>query len=222
MVCFERDIERLKKIAEFLGADIFAYGEERGEYDVLVYRASTGIVVRKLCGSLKNKFEDPAVVVLDPTLSYAIPLIGGHEGANEVAKKLEGIGIKAIITTSAEFQNGYSIGVGFRRNSSASEIVIAVKTALNELGIPIGEVKILATALIKKKSKAFREAIEALEIPAGFVSDDGINSMKVRESSAKKIGLKSVAEACALYYSKNKELLMPKKVYGGVTVAVAR
>lgn len=212
----------MKSIAEFLKADLFVYGEELGEYDVLVYRASTGIVVRKLCGSLKNKFEDPAVVVLDPRLSYAIPLVGGHEGANEVAKMLEGIGLKAIITTSAEFEEGYSIGVGFRRNSSASDIVDAVKTALNELGIQTEEVKILATALIKKKNKAFREAIEALGIPAGFVSEYGINSMDVRESSATKIGLKSVAEACALYYSKNKELILPKKVYGGVTIAIAR
>lgn len=212
----------MKSIAKFLKADLFVYGEELGEYDVLVYRASTGIVVRKLCGSLKNKFEDPAVVVLDPTLSYAIPLVGGHEGANEVAKMLEGIGLKAIITTSAEFEEGYSIGVGFRRNSSASEIVDAVRKALNELGIQTEEVKILATALIKKKNKAFREAIEALGIPAGFVSEYGINSMEVKESSAKKIGLKSVAEACALYYSKNKELILPKKVYGGVTIAIAR
>lgn len=212
----------MKSIAKFLKADLFVYGEELGEYDVLVYRASTGIVVRKLCGSLKNKFEDPAVVVLDPTLSYAIPLVGGHEGANEVAKMLEGIGLKAIITTSAEFEEGYSIGVGFRRNSSASDIVDAVRKALNELGIQTEEVKILATALIKKKNKAFREAIEALGIPAGFVSEYGINSMEVKESSAKKIGLKSVAEACALYYSKNKELILPKKVYGGVTIAIAR
>lgn len=212
----------MKSIAKFLKADLFVYGEELGEYDVLVYRASTGIVVRKLCGSLKNKFEDPAVVVLDPTLSYAIPLVGGHEGANEVAKMLEGIGLKAIITTSAEFEEGYSIGVGFRRNSSASDIVDAVRKALNELGIQTEEVKILATALIKKKNKAFREAIEALRIPAGFVSEYGINSMEVKESSAKKIGLKSVAEACALYYSKNKELILPKKVYGGVTIAIAR
>lgn len=212
----------MKSIAKFLKADLFVYGEELGEYDVLVYRASTGIVVRKLCGSLKNKFEDPAVVVLDPTLSYAIPLVGGHEGANEVAKMLEGIGLKAIITTSAEFEEGYSIGVGFRRNSSASDIVDAVRKALNELGIQTEEVKILATALIKKKNKAFREAIEALRIPAGFVSEYGINSMEVKESSAKKIGLKSVAEACALYYSKNKELILPKKVYGGVTIAIAK
>lgn len=212
----------MKKIAEFLKADLYIYGRESEDYDVIVYRVAAGIVVRKFCRSLKSKFEDPAVVVLDPTLSYAIPLLGGHEGANEVAKRLEGIGIRAVITTSAEFQEGYSIGIGFRRNSRSEEIVNAVKAAMNELDISSGEVKILATALMKKRSLAFRDAARNLGIPAGFVSDDGINSMKVRESAAVKIGLKSVAEACALYYSKNKELLLPKRVYGGVTVAIAR
>lgn len=221
-MCFEKDVERIKKIAEFLNADFFVYGEEPKDYDVFVYRASAGIVVRRLCESLKSKFEDPAVVVLDPTLSYAIPLLGGHEGANEVAKRLEEIGLRAVITTSAEFEDGYSIGVGFRKNSDSADIVKAVRAVMSELRISGEDVKIIATALIKKKSQAFREAVKALGIPAGFVSEIAINSMNVRSSSAIKIGLKSVAEACALYYSKYKELVMPKKVFGGVTVAVAR
>lgn len=214
----------MRKISEFLKADLFVFEDqiELEKYDVLVFRASTGIVVRKLCEKLRNKFEDPAVVVLDPTLNFAIPLLGGHEGANEVAKKLEALGMKAVITTSAEFEDGYAVGIGFRRNSSSKQIVNAILEALNLLGIEKSEVKILATALIKKRSEAFREAVKMLGIPAGFVSDESINSMNVAKTSAVKIGLKNVAEACALYYSKNKELVLPKKVFGGVTVAVAR
>lgn len=214
----------MRKISEFLKADLFVFGDqiELEKYDVLVFRASTGIVVRKLCEKLRNKFEDPAVVVLDPTLNFAIPLLGGHEGANEVAKKLEALGMKAVITTSAEFEDGYAVGIGFRRNSSSKQIVNAILEALNLLGIEKSEVKILATALIKKRSEAFREAVKMLGIPAGFVSDESINSMNVAKTSAVKIGLKNVAEACALYYSKNKELVLPKKVFGGVTVAIAR
>jgi len=212
----------MRKIAEFLKADLLFYEEKPESYDVLVYRVPTGIVVRKLCDSLKDKFEDPAVVVIDPTLSYAIPILGGHEGANEVAKKLEALGMKAVITTSAEFDSRFSVGVGFRRNSSAEEIVKAVEEALSILGISEKDVKIVATAMVKKRSKAFREAIKMLRIPAGFVSSEALNAMKLKETSAVKIGIKNVAEGCALFYSKNKELVMPKKVFGGVTVAVAR
>lgn len=198
------------------------FGKESFDYDVLVYRAPIGVIFRKICKKLKSKFEDPAVVVLDPTLSYAIPILCGHEGANEVALKLEKIGMKAIITTSAEFDEGFSVGIGFRKSVRCSDIVNAVLNALIEKGICITEVKILATAMIKKKSIALREASKFLGVPVGFVSEEVINSMNVRTTSASKIGLKSVAEACALFYSKNFEIILHKKVYGGVTVAIAR
>ncbi|MCS7122088.1 MAG: cobalamin biosynthesis protein [Archaeoglobaceae archaeon] len=209
-------------MAEFLKAELLLFGKESLNYDVLVYRAPISVVFRKLSKIVKNKFDDPAVVVLDPTLSYAIPVLCCHEGANEVALKLEKIGIKAIITTSAEFEESYSIGVGFRKDTKCLEIVDAVLMALIESKICITEVKILSTAIIKKSSLAFREASKFLGIPIGFVSSDAINSMDVKTSSASKIGLKSVAEACALFYSKNFEIVFPKKVYGGVTVAIAR
>ncbi|MDI9643346.1 MAG: cobalamin biosynthesis protein [Archaeoglobaceae archaeon] len=214
----------MKKVADLLKADLLLWNDEIdfGKYDVLIFRAPAGVVVRKLCGKLKSKFEDPAIVVLDPSLSYAIPLLGGHEGANEIAKRLELLGMKAVITTSAEFEEGYSIGVGFRKNSSSQEIVEAINEAINLLKISLKDVKIVATAMIKKKDSEFRKAVEYLGLPAGFVSEETINSMNVRETSAVKIGLKNVAEACALYYSKNKELILPKKVFGGVTIAVAR
>ncbi|MEM2086303.1 MAG: cobalamin biosynthesis protein, partial [Archaeoglobaceae archaeon] len=98
----------------------------------------------------------------------------------------------------------------------------AINEAINLLKISLKDVKIVATAMIKKKDSEFRKAVEYLGLPAGFVSEETINSMNVRETSAVKIGLKNVAEACALYYSKNKELILPKKVFGGVTIAVAR
>ena len=46
--------------------------------------------------------------------------------------------------------------------------------------------------------------------------------MDVRETKAKIIGVKNVAEACAIYASIHGELILPKRVYGGVTVAIAR
>lgn len=213
----------MKSVANLLKADLLLWNEiDLEKYEVLVFRAPAGVVIRRLCGKLKSKFEDPAVVVIDPTLNFAIPLLGGHEGANEVAKRLEALGMKAVITTSAEFEEGYSIGVGFRKNASSAEIVNAVNEAIKLLKISLKDVKIVATAMLKKKDPEFRKAVEILELPAGFVSEEAINSMNVRETSAIKIGLRNVAEACALYYSKNKELILPKKVFGGVTIAVAR
>ena len=46
--------------------------------------------------------------------------------------------------------------------------------------------------------------------------------MDLKETKAVKIGVKNVAEGCAIYASNAGELLLPKRVYRGVTVAIAR
>jgi cobalt-precorrin 5A hydrolase len=56
-----------------------------------------------------------------------------------------------------------------------------------------------------------------------FLDDDTINAQTgTGPSRASKIGLRGVAVPCALATSKHKELIMDKKVYGSVTVAIAR
>jgi len=56
-----------------------------------------------------------------------------------------------------------------------------------------------------------------------FLDDDTINAQTgLGPSRASRIGLHGVAEPCALAIAKRKELVMGKKVYGRVTVAIAR
>jgi cobalt-precorrin 5A hydrolase len=55
-----------------------------------------------------------------------------------------------------------------------------------------------------------------------FLDDKTINAQAgVSPSRATKIGLSGVAEPCALAVAKKKELVMRKKVYGRVTIAIA-
>ncbi len=76
---------------------------------------SMGIVVRSIAPLLEDKWNDPAVVVVSPDLAYAIPLIGGHHGANELAKELSALGIRPVITTATESAGRDSVeGVGER------------------------------------------------------------------------------------------------------------
>ncbi len=215
----------MRRIAEFLNADLIIYPNDWSElrdYDVIVARLAAGIAVRKICGIIGDKYRCPAIIVLDPSLSFAVPLLGGHAGGNEVAMRLSKLGLTPVITTSAEFDPRCAVGVGYRRGVEAEDIVNAVSKALSEVGISLDDVKILATAEIKKEDAAIRRAAEILSLPVGFVSGEAINSMDVDESGASIVGLKSVAEACALFYSKRGELVLRKRVYGGVTVAIAR
>ena len=96
-----------KRIAAALGAEAVEYTPEVfsavfREKKRIVAIMSMGIVVRKIAPLLKDKWTDPAVVVISPDLRYAIPVLGGHHGANELTKELLTIGIQPVITTATE------------------------------------------------------------------------------------------------------------------------
>ncbi|AGK60574.1 Cobalamin biosynthesis protein CbiG [Archaeoglobus sulfaticallidus PM70-1] len=229
LLCFERDAEKLKEIKRFLekkyDVDTVIYKkhvwEDLTDYDCVVAYMPSGIVVRGICPYLKSKWTDPAVVVLDKPLMHAIPVLGGHHGGNEIAKYLETFGMKAIITTAMEFSHGLSVGVGFRKSVKADEIILAIRNTLKEINAEMEDVRVLST-IEDKKGSVILEVADELKKPIIFVKRDELNSMDVQETKAKIIGVKNVAEACAIYSSSSGELLLPKRVYGGVTVAIAR
>ncbi|MBE8538856.1 cobalamin biosynthesis protein [Geoglobus acetivorans] len=227
VVGFEKDLEKLKKVAGFLGGEIVIYEknvwERLADHDAIVAIMPTGIVVRGLCGIVKSKWVDPAVVVIDKGMNYAVPLLGGHHGANEIALRLEKLGMRAVITTAMEFEDGLSVGIGFRKNVGAEEIICAIEKALKEIGAGRSDIRVISTWEGKKGSEELRKVSDYFKRPLMFLSDQEINSMDVSsESKAERIGLKSVSEACALYFSRERKILLPKKIYGGVTVAIAR
>jgi len=224
---FEKDREKLRMLAEFLDADIVIYrsgifSELMDKFDCIVAYMPTGIVIRSICPYLKSKWVDPAVVVVDKPMRFAIPLIGGHHGANAVAERLRDLGITPVITTSAEFSEGLCIGIGCRKGISSDEILKAINSALDEIEASLEDVRLIATVDLKKNEKGLIEAVDKIKKPLMFVPAEEINKMDVRETRAVMVGVKNVAEACALFYSKKRELILPKRVYGGVTVAIAR
>ncbi len=226
---FEKDEEIAKRLVKQLSkkyeVDSIKYNrgiwESLVDYDCIVAYMPSGIVVRGICPHLKNKWKDPAIVVVDKPLLYSIPILGGHHGGNEIAKYLEGMGIKAVITTAMEYSEGLSVGVGFRKNVQSDEILDAINRALNEIDAKLDDVRVVVTVEDKRRSEIINVA-DKLKKPLVFVKKDDINQMEIRETKAKIIGIKNVAEACAIYTSLYGELILPKRVYRGVTVAIAR
>ena len=74
------------------------------EYDLHIFVAATGAVVRIIDGKFKSKDTDPAVITVDDHANFVISLLSGHlGGANEECKKIaDGIGAIPVITTASD------------------------------------------------------------------------------------------------------------------------
>ncbi|SDY23712.1 cobalt-precorrin 5A hydrolase [Halobellus clavatus] len=112
IISFERKLDTAREIeAEIGGAyervDIIEYhgdvfAAHWGEYDCFVGLMASGIAMRKTAPLLDDKWDDPAIVVVDEELTWAIPITGGHHGANQVAHDLSQLGAVPAMTTASE------------------------------------------------------------------------------------------------------------------------
>ena len=74
------------------------------KYDLHIFVAALGAVVRIIEGKFKSKDTDPAVITIDDHANFVISLLSGHlGGANEECKKIaNGIGAIPVITTASD------------------------------------------------------------------------------------------------------------------------
>ena len=74
------------------------------KYDLHIFVAATGAVVRIIEGKFKSKDTDPAVITIDDHANFVISLLSGHlGGANEECKKIASeIGAIPVITTASD------------------------------------------------------------------------------------------------------------------------
>lgn len=284
VITFSRNRAAAEKIAAFTGGEIITYSKKAfkqafDEYDSIIAMMAAGIAVRNIAALIHDKWKDPAVVVVDSGLNFAIPILGGHHGGNELARKLEGLGIFPAITTATEVEGkesvesiaknlksritnkdstkkvnlalldsdievllvrgpkillvdddvsvlkkyGLVVGIGANRGVSSSEVMRAVTSALSEIDAGIEDVKCFASAKIKENERGIIDTAAELGKELRFVSHEIINSIKTpSQSRAKALGLNGVCEPAALALSEEKKLLLKKRKYGNVTIAIAR
>jgi cobalt-precorrin 5A hydrolase len=283
IVTFKRTLDGARKIQEFVGGEVIPYTgdafKQAFEFDAIIAVMAAGIAVRNIAPLVRDKWEDPAVLVVDSGLNFAIPILGGHHGGNELARRLEGMGIIPVITTATEVmgkdsvegiaktlgcrivnrdstkkvnafllekdvevlclkgpkillvndditvleRNGLIVGIGANRGVGKSEVMDAVISALSEIDAEMDDVRCFATAVIKENEKGINEAAASFGKEINFVPHELINSIKAPTSSkAKALGLNGVCEPAALALSEEKKLLLKKRIYGNVTIAIAR
>jgi len=138
VLTFERNRETAQTLADHLGGDVVLY--EKGifkdifsNYNAVVAVFASGIAVREIAPYLGSKWEDPALIVVDSGLNFAIPVLGGHHGGNEVARRISELGAVPVITTATEVHQKNSVegiaeklGCGVRNRKSTIEVNCAL------------------------------------------------------------------------------------------------
>ncbi|AFZ71372.1 cobalt-precorrin 5A hydrolase [Natronobacterium gregoryi] len=143
IVAFERKMDTAEEIVAGIGdryesieileyhGDVFA--EQWGEYDCFVGLMASGIAMRKTAGLLEDKWDDPAIVVVDEALTWAIPITGGHHGANQVAQDLATMGAVPAMTTASEAAGKQ--GVEARAKAMDAHVVNGDSTVATNLAV---------------------------------------------------------------------------------------
>lgn len=86
--------------------------------DCLVFVGACGIAVRAIAPFVKDKFADPAVLVIDEQARFCISLMSGHMGgANELTALFADIlGAQPVITTATDLNCRFAVDVFAKKN----------------------------------------------------------------------------------------------------------
>ncbi|MDO6385288.1 cobalamin biosynthesis central domain-containing protein [Uliginosibacterium sp. 31-12] len=108
-------------------------------YDQIVFFVSLGAVVRLIAPHLKNKDEDPGVLVIDDAGQFVIPVLSGHVGgANAMAETLAALlGAAPVLTTASDVGKTIPVDIlgrelGWRVEAPKINITRASAAVVNE------------------------------------------------------------------------------------------
>ena len=96
--------------------------------DALIFISSTGIAVRMIKDYIKDKTQDPAVLVIDDLGRFVISLLSGHlGGANALTEKIAKLlGAVSVITTASDGRNIEAVDLFAQKNNYA---ILSMKDA---------------------------------------------------------------------------------------------
>ena len=100
------------------------------EKDAMIFVGAAGIAVRAIAPWVRSKETDPAVLCVDESGKFVIPLLSGHlGGANALAvQAAEILGAEPVITTATDLRQAFAVDV-FAKNNQMT--ILNMKTAKN-------------------------------------------------------------------------------------------
>lgn len=203
----------------------------------LILLCAVGIAVRTLAPALRDKYQDPAVLILDEHGRFVVPILSGHEGgANEWARQVaEFLGAQAVITGAQRYTRPLLVaGLGCNRGCPLPPLRALLDQTLARHGLQPSDLNALASIELKQDEAGLHELAAALNLPIRFYPADvlcGYGDRLSRKSEIvfRETGCYGVAEAAALAHAERlvhhdyrAELLIPKQKNADATLAIAR
>lgn len=203
----------------------------------LILLCAVGIAVRTLAPVLRDKYQDPAVLVLDEHGRFVVPILSGHEGgANEWARQVaEFLSAQAVITGAQRYTQPLLVaGLGCNRGCPLESLLALLDQTLANHGLQRSDLRALASIELKQDERGLHQLAELLELPIHFYSAATLNEYHDRLSYQSEVvfretGCYGIAEAAALAHAERimrhdyrAELIIPKQKNADATLAVAR
>lgn len=160
---------------------------------------AAGILIRLLAPSLSDKADEPPVLALSQDGKSVVPLLGGHRGANKLARELaEALGGHAALTTASDSKfafgldeppPGWALSNGADAKPAMMALLVGAKIALEghapwlaEAGYPLssmGAVKVLVTEQQLKIDRGL--VYHPKTLVAGIGCERGVSAEEVVE-----------------------------------------
>lgn len=203
----------------------------------LILLCAVGIAVRTLAPALRDKYQDPAVLILDEHGRFVVPILSGHEGgANEWARQIaEFLGTQPVITGAQRYTHPLLIaGLGCNRGCPLEPLLALLDDTLNRHGLQRSDLRGLASIALKQDEVGLHQLASALKLPITFypaerLRDYGDRLTRKSDIVFRETGCYGVAEAAALAHAEDlvnhdyrAELLIPKQKNADATLAIAR
>jgi len=189
--------------------------------------------MRTLAPVLRDKYRDPAVLVLDEGGRYVVPLLSGHEGGGcEWGRRIaEMLCADLVITSATDYSRPvYTVGMGCDRGCPLSDLKSLYRAALDQL--PQINPGALATIDVKERESGLIELSRDMKVPFKVYAAERLREVEAQlsvrsEIVFREVGCYGVAEAAALCAAaeltgQRAELVLKKQKNARATVAVAR
>ena len=138
---------------------------------------ASGILIRAVANRLKNKSVEPPVVAVAEDGASVVPLLGGHHGANDLARKIAAITSgKPAITTASDVMFGQSLDepVGAVLSNQADHKAAAAAKLR-------GEIVTQEISIYNKPSSAHHLVYNPFTLAVGIGCERGTDPTEVKQ-----------------------------------------